>query len=504
ALPGAWERRDDAVFALETLGRLWLAGVEVDWSGFYARERRRRRTLPTYPFERRHYWVDPDDITAVAEGSAADGQVRVTLDKQEDLDDWLYHPVWEAVPRPEAAADEGSPGGGQMEGCWLLLGDSEGSSSALAEALRESGREVVEATCTDRAEDYVTLLESLRAQGRVIRHLVHLAGLTAPAPDGDAFAESWRRGFLSLLYLAQAVGRLGLADPARPLALAVVTAGSFRVTGDEALRPESALAVGPCKVIPQEFPGLTCRQIDIFPDASEAGWIELLAAELGGDGSEELVAYRQGERFVRRFERLPVADGAPRLKERGTYLLTGGLGGLGMTLAEHLAHRYQARLVLIDRSPLPEPEAWSEWLEEHGDDDPLSVKIRKLRALGERGAEILALTADAADVEQMTRARDRALERFGTIDGVVHLAGIPGGGVIQLKTPEAAEAIVVPKVRGALVLAEVLRELQPDFVVLYSSIASILGEFGQVDYGGANAFLDVFASHWRTRSDSFV
>ncbi|MCP4662809.1 MAG: acyltransferase domain-containing protein, partial [bacterium] len=401
ALPGAFERRDDAAFALATLGRLWQAGVEVDWSGFYAREQRRRRILPTYPFERKYYWVDPDRIT---ESLAASSEVRVTLDKQEDLADWLYRPVWEAVPRPEAAAAD--------DGCWLVLGDSEGPSGALAEALRQAGRDVVEAawadgfhasgdgsgSCSyilapDRPEDYVALFETLRAQGRAIRCVVHLAGLSPP-PEGDAFAESWSRGFLSLLFLAQAVGRLGLADPGRPLAVTVATTGGFRVTGEETLRPESALAVGPCKVIPQEFPGLSCRQVDVFPCDSQPEVTALLVDELTCDDGEELVAYRQGERLIRRFERLPVAETAeteeaPRFKERGTYLLTGGLGGLGLALSEHLARRYQARLALIDRSPLPEPDARTAWLEEHDDDDPTSVKIRKIRSLEQQGAEVL-------------------------------------------------------------------------------------------------------------------
>lgn len=500
------EHTADAATFLTALGELWLAGVEVDWSAHYSAAPRRRVTLPTYPFQRQRYWIELDTTTATGAGSEEPAAGRITLDKQEDLADWLYLPRWEAL----AATPE--PAGA---GVWLLLGARQG----LVEQLRHAEREVVGVAFddhyqiadegaapwtmrADRAEDYVDLLSTLRAQGRTVRKIVHLGGLSA-SPGADPYAQAWSQGFVSLLYLAQAVGRLGLGDVDRPLDIVVVTAGAYAIEPDEALCPEGALALGPCRVIPQEFPGVRCRNVDVGVD--EPALVEVLEAELKAAEGEEVVAWRGGERLVRRFVRLPAADEtaaderSPRLRQGGTYLLTGGRGGLGLALAEHLAAQYGARLVLTGRSPLPEPEAWAGWLAEHGDDDPTSREIRHLQSLEARGAEVLALSADVTDRQQMAGVRDRAVARFGSLHGVVHLAGVPGGGVVQLKTPAGAAAVIDPKVRGALVLAEVLRDVELDFVVLYSSIASILGELGQADYCGANAFLDVFASHWRRR-----
>jgi len=111
----------------------------------------------------------------------------------------------------------------------------------------------------------------------------------------------------------------------------------------------------------------------------------------------------------------------------------------------------------------------------------------------EAGAEVLTLRADVAEREQMEKVRARVRERFGRVDGIVHAAGIPGGGILQLKTPAMARQILRPKVEGARVLAAVFAGDELDFLVVYSSVASILGEFGQADYCGANAFLDAFA-----------
>ena len=111
------------------------------------------------------------------------------------------------------------------------------------------------------------------------------------------------------------------------------------------------------------------------------------------------------------------------------------------------------------------------------------------------GAEVLPVTADVCDRTSMEQAIALSLERFGTINGVIHAAGVPGGGIIQLKTPEIAESVFAPKVRGTLVLNEVLQAIDLDFLVLCSSLSSTVGGFGQADYCAANAFLDTFARH---------
>src|SRR5262249_39839330 len=129
---------------------------------------------------------------------------------------------------------------------------------------------------------------------------------------------------------------------------------------------------------------------------------------------------------------------------------------------------------------------------EHGEDDEVSRKIRAVRTLEQLGAEVLVLSADVADVAQMERVVDRARGRFGELHGVIHAAGVAGGGIIQLKEHGVAARVLAPKVRGTLVLAHVLGKTRVDFCVLCSSLASIYGGFGQVDYCGANAFLDAF------------
>jgi NAD(P)-dependent dehydrogenase (short-subunit alcohol dehydrogenase family)/acyl carrier protein len=166
---------------------------------------------------------------------------------------------------------------------------------------------------------------------------------------------------------------------------------------------------------------------------------------------------------------------------------------MGLVISEHLARTVQAKLILVARTGLPEREEWDGWLATHSEDDETSQRILKVRNIEGLGAEVVVAGADVARLEEMRQVVEHAIERFGTINGVVHAAGVAGGGIIQLKTSEAASRVLEPKVRGALVLDELLEGVKLDFFVSCSSLASILGEAGQVDYCAANAFLDAFA-----------
>ncbi|HEY0406021.1 MAG TPA: SDR family NAD(P)-dependent oxidoreductase, partial [Pyrinomonadaceae bacterium] len=188
------------------------------------------------------------------------------------------------------------------------------------------------------------------------------------------------------------------------------------------------------------------------------------------------------------------APAAPaRLREGGVYLITGGMGGIGLVLAEYLAQTLRARLALVGRSALPAKEDWQEWLAAHDEHDETSRKIRKLQQLEAAGAQVLAFSADVTDAAAMHEVVRQTLERFGDINGVIHSAGVAGGRMIQLQTPAVAGGVLAPKAKGLLVLEDALAGLEPDFLLLCSSLSAIEAPLGQVDYCSANAFLDAYA-----------
>jgi phthiocerol/phenolphthiocerol synthesis type-I polyketide synthase E len=497
-------RQADPAALLQALGRLWLAGVAVDWESFWGGERRRRVPLPTYPFERRRFWVDPDP--ALESAARPDPSPKGRL----PLRDSFFVPVWKEAPAPLR-----SPAAPPEASRWLLFGDPDGPAAPLAARLAD-GRELVTVAPGgtfaqvgpgayrlrpgERA-DYDALVEALRAGGDLPATIVHAWTLPRPDPAwserqaADAFLE---RGFYSVLLLAQAIAK---HYGSTPVELVVLSSNMQRVTGDEPLDTAKAAVLGPCKLLPKELPTVRCRSVDVALPAGGAGQdaalAERLVAELTAGASEPLVAYRGSKRWRWDFEAVALEDArgyADRLRERGVYLITGGLGGIGMVLAEELARAARARLVLVNRSPFPPRDDWPAYLREHGQEDRTARVIAKLLAIEELGGEVLVQQADVADEGQLRAVLARVEERFGALDGVIHAAGVPAGGMLAVRTPAAAAEVLAPKVDGTLALASLLAGRRLDFLVLCSSITAISGDFGLFDYCGANAFLDAFAA----------
>jgi len=498
SLPHEHDPQPSEAFLLHSLGRLWAAGVEPDWEAFFAGEQRRRLPLPTYPFERRRYWVEPVERTPARPARS--------LEKKTDPGAWFYLPAWRQS-HPEAAAAAAGP--------WLVLADEAGLGRRLAEELAAGGAEVVVAVhgeafaasgerCftldSSRPEGYEALLRALDGRNLLPRRLVHL--WSVPATSGA----SLDRTFYSLVSFAQAWGSVATGRRERELAVLAVSAGAFDVSGEDLVEPVSATLAGVCRVLPQEYPGLTCRLVDLpLPRGGEPyteRWGAALRAEVARD-APAVVALRGTRRWVRQFEPLRLGEPDPqtsRLRRRGVYVITGGLGGIGLTLADYLATQCAARLALIGRSPFPAPDTLRAWLEEHDPGDPTSRKIRRIRALEAAGAQVLVCRADVTRRRDVEEVRALVRERFGAIHGVIHAAGQPPGGLIQLKDRDTAAAVLAPKVDGTRILHEVFGAPELDFLLLCSSLTAVTGALGLVDHAAANAFLDAYAhrEHRRT------
>jgi acyl transferase domain-containing protein/acyl carrier protein len=491
------DRQSDEEHLQKTLGRLWLAGAEIDWSGVHAGESRRRVTLPGYPFERRRFWIEYRAETAAAQPRPAAGKIP-------DPAGWFHVPVWKSAARPRTSAPA-------TPGRWLLLLDEQGVGHELMRRLEAAGHEVVGVRAGDgfeRISDRLYTLDPgdepgygslLTALGGVPERIVHLWSLGGgAAADPDGLARTQTSGFYTLLWLARALGQTARSTPVE---ICSIVDCVLAVERGDPLRPEAATVKSALQVIPLEYPALRCRMIDVDLRELGGGLAERLAGELAQPSPEPAVACRGAQRWIPDFSPAHLGAGESPLREGGVYLITGGLGGIGLGLAGLLARKLRAKLVLTGRSAIPERSLWPQHLAEGGE---WSDKIRRFQALEGAGAEVLALSADVTDEERMRSVVAACLERFGGLHGVIHTAGLPGAGLIQGKTRDAAERVQAPKTVGALVLGRVLEGLPLDFLVLFSSAASIFGGVGQVDYAAANTFLDAFAERRAAESGSRV
>ncbi|MFT3868853.1 MAG: SDR family NAD(P)-dependent oxidoreductase [Nibricoccus sp.] len=503
SLRHGYENLPDAEFLLGNAGRLWTAGQNLALEKCNVIAGAKKVSLPTYPFEKQRHWIEPVGPRTEKAGGKERKQTH-------NLSDWFYVPTWERTRFSEAKSEVKNTR-------WLILADPSdianhcknvldtlGANVTLAEfgaAWNQTADDsyVLRAACF---EDYLKLFGSLDLGAEEILNVIHLGPLSSRAeqPDGAGCEIALELGFHSLMHVAKALGEQEVSPTVR---LGVVTCGLHEVTGEEKLNPLTATILGPCGVIPKEYPGVSCFSVDLtsLPTSGQKldELVSHLISEFQTSHQADVIALRGKYRWRRRFQQQPLL--APKhavghgLRHKGVYLITGGTGGIGLALAKHLAKTCQARLVLTRKTPFLTNSLWRAY----ANDTALSAAdrqlVKNLREIETLGGEVEVLVADASDRAGMRRIVETGVAKWGTIHGVIHATGIVRAGLIQAKSRETIESVLAPKVAGTLALHEALRNLKVDFLVLFSSITSVITPYAESDYSAANAFLDAF-SHY--------
>jgi len=491
SLPNPRRTDTDTKTMLEAAGRLWVAGVPVAWSGMVVGNCPRRVPLPTYPFERKRYVVEPapaaESVQTPANSAApTDNAVRA------------YLPTWTR----HGSLSDGIPRG---QGMWLVLDDSGVLASAVMGGLRAAGAGAVLLEAGDSfhqygpdrfrvrpgaADDFESVVREVSASSEIVAGAILLRTRETVCAAWDS------EGYNALLAVAAGLATWERDEPAR---IVVATARNQSVIDETISRSAAAAVCGPALVLPTELPGLQIRNVDLELqiDASDlAGAARALVREACSGGTESFVAYRRERRWVRRYEPVDLASEDASdlpLKQGGAYLITGGLGGIGLALASWLARTVSARLLLTSRRPLPQRDGWDALLARSTAEEwPVPV-IKSIREIEAAGGEVVTWAADATDANAMAEAIKTAVSRWGALDGVIHAAGVPGDGVIALRqTDQEIRSIIAPKADGLRVLIDLLGDQPLDFVAFMSSINSVVGSPGACAYAAANAVLDAF------------
>jgi len=430
----------------------------------------------------------------------------------DNLDDWLYEFVWQ--PKERVA---GAPPASTDRANWLIFADSDGVGDALSALLEARGERsvlVARGECyeqtdarhyrihPERPEDVSRLFEAaLGSDQPACRGVVHLWSLDS-APSEETTVASLQAaealGCSNVLLLVQELAR---TDSPAPPRLWLMTRGAQAV-GESCF--SSSVAQSPLwglgRVIAQEHPTFWGGLVDLEPRAStHDSAIHQVWHEVSASDGEDQLAFRDGQRYVARLvRRRPLAAQAPSVRWRAdaSYMISGGLGDLGLLVARWMVEQGARRLILLGRTMLPPRANWNS-VESGGRLARQVIAIRELESLG---ASVHLASVDVADEAELRGFLDgfRA-EAWPPIRGVVHAAGVLQDGLLVQLDAAALMTVLRPKVTGGWLLHRLLEGDPLDFFVLFSSAGSVLGQPGQGNYAAGNAFLDALAHHRQTQ-----
>ncbi|WP_373635706.1 SDR family NAD(P)-dependent oxidoreductase [Yoonia sp. SS1-5] len=507
---------DDAYF-ISVFGRFWALGYELDWSQIWGEAKRHRLPLPTYAFQRNPYFIAP----GTAETALAPASLPMRV---EDVSDWAYRPVWHnRLPQIDVAVDgtfsiDGAPVAPQS---WLIFMDEAGVGAKLSARLTAQGHSVTEVHAGDSfgrtadgnyvlapergREGYDQLIADLLASGRAPARIVHLWLVTAAEtfrPGGSFFHRNQEQGFYSLMFLAQALSDESLP---KPIHITAVTSGAASVNGEALPYPEKSTIMGPARVMPRELPGVTCAVVDVaLPKGlgsrrkGRDGGLDDLAERLLQDAiakpANTVAAYRGAQRLELSYQPAPFPQvETHKVRDGAVCLITGGFGGIGLTLAENLIQTRNAKIVLLSRNPLPDAADRAAYLRDNGPFDSISRRITAVQRLEALGAEVMTVAADVCNLEDMRAMTERVKDRFGSLDVVIHGAGVIADAPLLTKDQFEVEAVFAPKIHGTQVLNTLFPDGALDLMVVFASSSTVTAPAGQVDYVAANTFLNAFA-----------
>ena len=403
------------------------------------------------------------------------------------LREWLYRLDW--VEKANAGNVLPAARGGRS----LILCDRGGLGAALAEALERAGQTCVRveqsATFTDRGNDsYTTGGDTAADLRRIIRHygndpwrfVVYCWGLDSSgiaSADDDIIAQP--RSLISLVQAAATESMRG------KITLLIITRNAVGAAAGDCIDPVQSMLWGLARTVMFEHPDLDCRCVDVDSATTAEQSTEIVLVETARADRDNCVAYRGGRRFVRRLHRHNLTTGPIQLNGKGTYIVTGGLGALGLEAARALASMGAGRVLLAGRRP------------------PTREQQDELNGLQRDYSSIAHVVLDVTELDAVAELVRRE-NMTAPVRGIVHAAGALSDGALVNTSTSQIEEVLRPKALGALALHRAVEGLDLDFFVLFSSVVSVLGSPGQASYCAANAFLDSLAEHRTARGQRTV
>lgn len=455
---------DNQISLLPLMGKLWVNRLSAGFDAYSESHPAHFVSLPVYPFEKTKCWLDLNE--AMFQGRS---EIKST-------GEIVYVPAWQQVRQKRAVLSSQAK-------CWLFIKGNDRWSEALTQEVRRAGHTVIAPDIgregnniadIDNPEDdqrFLDYFTGLRETGLSPDYLVY--SLIAETQEMSSSLIADQKDDLYALLRITCAFEAVFNKEARIL---ILSNNVYSVLGEKADNYYASMFQGACTVIPQEFPSFSCLTVDVDSAEPLARTVHQIIDRIEQARGSELLVYRQNFFWKKTYEIVDdldeTTDAPLAIEPDGVYVITGGTGGLGLAVIEYLINRNNPKIAVISRNP---------------------TGGQRIDELAQQATELKLFQADVTDAEALGQVFREIRTTMGEIKGGFHLAGLPGKGLILNKKKDELNKVLGPKLEGTLLLGAILKQYNPDFYILFSSMIALKGGNGQVDYCGANSFLDNYA-----------
>lgn len=495
---------NDLKYLLEKLGEIWLNGVSVDWEKLYENSKPRRIPLPTYAFVKKAFITDVDAEKLIIDEYQKNGSGEYP-GKSNSL---IHSHSWQPTLLPNYAP-------AKLENI-LIFSDQYGFCECLTPVLTDLGHKIIEVRrgksfrrIADRifemdildTEQFPVLVQTLQRTEFNVSVILYVGALTEKRGEVDynQIGCELDAGYLGLCYLSKLIATL---ESQEEISLLVLNNFLAQITENDEVSPLKSAIHGAARVIPLESRNVACRIIDVpypFDDAQRKDdYLPKIINEIFYKSDEPFVSYRHNSRWIPAYQSISQhheLSSHTEIKAGETYVITGGLGGIGLTLAEDIVHNNKGHVILAQRSYFPASHDWDTWLAQKGPEDPVSRKIQRILDMQKTGADVQVHQVDVLLEESVRKFIDELNTKGIRVGGLIWAAGeVDFGGIIVNRNYADFIKYLSSKVHGLLLFERYLDFSKLNFIALFSSIGNLFyqSKFGQSSYNAANEFFQSY------------
>lgn len=493
-------------FLLHQLGNLWINGIRFKWEYIYEGEERRRISLPKYCFDK----YEVKAFVPLTENTKENEDLANTK-QYNDERDWFYKPV---LKKLKAYKDVNQG----FTGKWMIVGEDNRYCNLVFDYLSGLSDDIVLVLFKDEFEHKSNRLFYVNPENedhfdRVFRTIenteeINIISVNMEMHHTENISEMESLVSQSYFYLVNLINKANSCLSKSKVSMHVLTSDVYSYDLGTTFNPALALISGLTLGASLEFSNMNIRNIDVvlpkIETYNEQVMLKLIANELIEKSDERIVVLHGKNRYKLAFEKIYDYDliKTQKLKSNGTYVITGGIGGVGLVLADFLTKEYNSNVILLTHSNFPAKTEWGKLLASEGADKKTLKRIKQLMLFEQRNQNVKLLKADASNLSEMEDVFRYVISEYGTLDGIIHSAGNPDGNLIKDVSPDKVKYVLKPKVTGSKVISNLVEKLKLDldFIVYCSSTNSFLPKIGNALHTSANLFMDIYANYINTQS----